>query len=76
MLVLFALVAFCGITVRLYLDGFCCVSCVSWCVSVFGLGLMTVLRIMGQTLPIPLDLPFSPIHRVPTNWYLCHLGKA
>jgi hypothetical protein len=32
-------------------DGFCCVSCVSWCVSVFRLGLMTVLSIVGQTHP-------------------------
>ena len=46
------------------------------CLSVFGLGLMTVLRIMGQTLPIPLGLPFSPIHRSTTGWYLCPLGKA
>jgi hypothetical protein len=32
-------------------------------VSVFGLGLTTVLRIVGQTLPIPLGPPFSPIRR-------------
>ena len=76
MLVLFLLVTFCGIIVTLYLDGFCCVSCVSCCVSMFRLELMTVLRIMRQTLAIPLGRSFSLTHRSPTDLYLCPLEKA